>query len=88
MPLCSKCGLERLSHYCIEKKCPNKELLCIACDVNSSAGSHFLHRFCYILPLTMKAANGNMEDASEYIREYLTNVKQEVEKIQQYAKSF
>ena len=88
MPICTKCGLERLNHYCIQKKCPRKELLCVNCVVNSYTGSHFTHRFCYVLPLIMKASSRNMEDASEYIRDYLTNVKQEVEKIQNYAKSF
>lgn len=78
MPVCNKCGLERLHHYCIEKRCPKKELVCLACDVNAHTGSHFTHRFCYVLPLIVKAASRNMEDASEYIRDYLTNVKQEV----------
>jgi hypothetical protein len=87
-PICSKCGLERLNHYCVEKRCPKKELLCLSCDVNNHLGSHFTHRFCYVLPLVMKAASRNMEDASEYIRDYLINVKLEVEKIQNYAKSF
>jgi hypothetical protein len=87
IPICNKCNVERLHHYCIEKKCTRRELLCVTCDVDSHLGMHFTHRFCYVLPLLIKAVCKNMEEASEYIREFKNNIAQEISKVESYAKS-
>jgi hypothetical protein len=58
----------------------------VACDVNSQRGVHFTHRFCYILPLLIKAVCKNMEEASEYFRDFKNSIVQEISKVQTYAK--
>lgn len=87
IPTCQKCKSEKLSHYCVEKKCLKKELICIACDVENLAGDHFTHRFSYILPLLVHPVSKNLEDASESIREFRNIIKTEITKIQNYVKS-